>query len=247
MVRRSGALLPDIRAIGLDAYGTVLNFTEPDFIVVMAEICARQDIDADAADVWKRFLRASYLMRSEHHHDPVYRAYIEAWRLQFEHVFEAMKVAGDAHAASVQFREALAAAPAFEDARPAIDALRARYPVGLLSNADDDFLNEALRRNNLEFDYVLTSEQALAIKPNREIFDKLAGMMQVPNEHILYAGDNPVPDVLGPVNAGMIAAWVNRSGFRKPRGVPQPHLRVKSLEELTARLLRKPARKTSRA
>jgi 2-haloalkanoic acid dehalogenase type II len=218
--------------VALDAYGTVLNFTEPDFIVAMAEICARQGLEADAADIWKRFLRASYLMRSEHHHDPVYRPYVDAWKLQFEHVFKHTRLRGDAQAAALQFREALAAAPAFEDARPAIEALRERFPVALLSNADDDFLGEAIRRNELEFDYVLSSEQAQAIKPNREIFDKLAGMMKTPNEQVLYAGDNPIPDVLGPVNAGMQSAWVNRFRLRKPRGVPQPHVRVRDLIEL---------------
>lgn len=237
----------DVRAVGLDAYGTVIDFTEPDFIVAMAEICGALGLELDAGEVWQRFLRASYLMRSEHHHDPVYRSYIEAWQLQFEHVFEAMRVKADAVRASQMFREKLAAAPAFPDAKPAIAALRERYPVGLLSNADDDFLTACIERNGLEFDYVLSSEQAQAIKPNRAIFDKLADVMGVANEQVLYAGDNPIPDVMGPVNAGMQSVWVNRFGLRKPRGVPQPHLRVKSLEELTAVLLGSPEKAGARA
>ena len=227
----------DVRAVALDAYGTVINFTEPDFIVTMAEICDRQGLEADATEVWKRFLRASYLMRAEHHHDPVYQRYDEAWRRQFERVFKLMKLDGDAWAAAEYFREKLADAPAFEDAHPAIEALKSRYRLALLSNADDDFLTACLRRNKLEFDVILTSEQAGAIKPNRAIFDKLAGMMGLPSEQILYAGDNPIPDVLGPMRAGMVTAWVNRAGMRKPRNIPQPHIRVRSLAELTSVLV----------
>jgi FMN phosphatase YigB (HAD superfamily) len=59
---------------------------------------------------------------------------------------------------------------------------------------------------------------------------------------VLYAGDNPIPDVLGPHRAGMVSVWVNRNGLRKPRNVPQPDLRVKSLAELTEVLM--PARGT---
>lgn len=229
--------LNGVRAVALDAYGTVINFTEPDFIVTMAEICERQGLEADAVDMWKRFLRMAYLMRAEHHPNPVYQRYDEAWARQFERVFRHLKLDGDAWDAAGYFRSKLADAPAFEDARPAIEALKSRYPLALMSNADDDFLTACLRRNKLEFDVILTSEQAGAIKPNRAIFDKLAGMMGLPSEQILYAGDNPIPDVLGPMRAGMITAWVNRNGARKPRNVPHPHLRVRSLAELTSVLV----------
>ncbi|HUF53392.1 MAG TPA: HAD family hydrolase [Dehalococcoidia bacterium] len=222
----------DIRAVVFDAYGTVINFTEPDFIATMAEICADQGIDADAADLWKRFLRASYLMRSEHHHDPVYKRYDQAWADQFEHVFAALKLPVDHWRAALYFKARLADAPAFDDAAPAIEAIGRHYKIGLLSNADDDFLTQCLNRNNLRFKHVLSSEEARAIKPNVAIFEMMARRLRVDPAYILYAGDNPIPDVLGPANAGMRTAWVNRSGLRKPRNIPYPDVRVTSLSEL---------------
>jgi len=198
----------------------------------MAEICAAQSLEADAAEMWRRFLRASYLMRSEHHADPVYKRYDQAWADQFEYVFKRMRLAGDAWVAARQFKAALAEADAFPDARPAIEALRPHYRLALLSNADDDFLTECLARNDLQFDTIVTSERAEAIKPNPAIFEYLARKIDVPIGNILYVGDNPVPDVLGPVRAGMKCAWVNRNGLRKPRNIPQPDVRVRSLDEL---------------
>ena len=237
--RRSSAskLASKIEVVAFDGYGTVINFTEPDFIVTMAEICAAQGLDADAAELWRRFLRASYLMRSEHHADPVYKRYDQAWADQFEYVFKRMRLAGDHWAAALQFKGALAGASAFLDAKPAIEALRPHYRLALLSNADDDFLGECLARNDLQFDTVVTSEQAEAIKPNPAIFEYLSRKLGVAPANVLYAGDNPIPDVLGPVRAGMKCAWVNRTGARKPRNVPQPDLRVRSLEELVGILV----------
>src|SRR5438034_955481 len=226
-----------IEAVTFDAYGTVINFTEPDFIVTMAEICAAQGLEADAAELWRRFLRASYLMRSEHHEDPVYKRYDQAWADQFEYVFKRMRLPGDAWEAARHFKAALAGASAFLDARPAIEALRPHYRLALLSNADDDFLGECLARNELRFDTVVTSERAKAIKPNPAIFRYLARELDVPITNIIYVGDNPVPDVLGPVRAGMKCAWVNRNGMRKPRNIPQPDVRVRSLEELVGLLV----------
>jgi len=237
--RRSSALklASTVEVVAFDGYGTVIDFTEPDFIVTMAEICAAQGLEADAAEMWRRFLRASYLMRSEHHADPVYKRYDRAWADQFEYVFKRMRLAGDPWAAAMQFKAALAGAPAFADAQPAIDALRPHYRLALLSNADDDFLTECLARNELHFETVVTSEQAEAIKPNPAIFQFLARKLDVEPGNVLYAGDNPIPDVIGPHRAGMMSAWVNRAGMRKPRNVPQPDVRVRSLEGLVGVLI----------
>ena len=227
----------DVKAVVFDAYGTVINFTEPDFIATMAGICADQSLDADASDLWRRFLRASYFMRSEHHRDPVYQRYDEAWARQFERVFKQLRLDGDVWRASLFFKSALADASAFDDAQPAIEAIGRHYKVALLSNADEDFLTSCLQRNDLHFKHVLSSERARAIKPNPEIFLKMARRLRLPPEQILYVGDNPIPDVLGPARAGMRAAWVNRNGYRKPRGIPFPDVRVKSLSELVTMLV----------
>lgn len=226
-----------IDAVAFDGYGTIINFTEPDFIVTMAEICDQQHLDADAADLWRRFLRAALYFRSENHHEPTYRRYDEAWAIQFERVFKRLRLPGDAWAAAAHFKRRLASAPAFDEARPVIDALRPHYRLALLSNADDDFLTECLNRNGLAFDTIVTSERAGAIKPDEEIFRYLARILELPVDRILYAGDNPVPDVLGPVRAGMKCAWVNRSGARRPRKAPPPDIRVRSLTELLPLLL----------
>src|SRR5512132_3818680 len=96
--------LADVDVVAFDGYGTIFDFTEPDFIATMAEICDQQGLDADAADLWKRFLKASYKFRAEHHHDPVYRRYDEAWAMQFEHVFAGLRLGGSAWAAAEHLR-----------------------------------------------------------------------------------------------------------------------------------------------
>jgi 2-haloalkanoic acid dehalogenase type II len=237
MPRSAKNRAPRVQAVALDAYGTIIDFTEPDFIVTMAEICDRQRLDADAADLWRRFLRAAFLLRAENHHQPVYRRYDEAWAAQFERVFRRLGLDGDPWDAARYLKKKLAAADAFEEARPAIETLGRHYPLGLVSNADDDFLSACLERNGLCFDTVVTSEQAKAIKPNPAIFLEFARRLNVAPDQILYAGDSPIPDLLGPRQAGFKVAWVNRSGARRPRKVPPPDLRVRSLTELVSILV----------
>lgn len=223
-----------IKAVAFDAYGTLFDFQEPDFIVTFAEICAVQGLEADAADLWRRFLRAAFQFRAENHREPVYRRYDEAWEVQFRRVFRRLKLDGDARAAAVYLRDKLASVTAFPEVYPVLEALRPRYPLAVLSNADDDFLTAALQRNDLRFDTVVTSEQAGAIKPNPAIFHHLAQRLDLKPGQILYAGDNPIPDILGPCKAGLKVAWVNRLGVRRPRRVPPPDIRVRNLTELLA-------------
>lgn len=227
----------DIRAIAFDAYGTLFDFQEPEFIITFAEICAIQGLEADAADLWRRFLRAARHFRAENHHRPVYRRYDEAWEVQFQHVFQQLKLRGDPQAAAAYLRDKLSAAIAFPEVYPVLEALRPRYQLAVLSNADDDFLMAALGRNNLQFDTVVTSERAAAIKPNPAIFRHLTDMLSLDPEQVLYAGDSPIPDVLGPRQAGLKVAWVNRLGIRRPPRVPPPNIRVRNLTELVPLLL----------
>lgn len=226
-----------VKAVAFDGYGTLFDFTEPDFIVTFAEICARQGLDADAADMWRRFLRAALRFRSENHREPVYTRYDYAWARQFELIFKQLRLRGDAWAAAEYLRGKLASASAYAEVHPVLEALRPHYRLAVLSNSDDDFLTAALQRNGLQFDTVVTSEQAGAIKPDPAIFRFLARRLGLRPARILYVGDNPVPDILGPRQAGLKVAWVNRAGIRRPRRVPPPDIRVKSLSELVLILL----------
>ena len=228
----------DIRAVAFDCYGTVIDFGEPQFIAAMAEICHRQGLDADAADLWRRFLRAAKALRSETSAQPVYRRYDEAWALQFQRVFRQLGHKGDSWQAAHYLKEKLAEAPAFSEAPQVIDALRPRYRVALLSNADDDFLQRCLERNGLHFDTIVSSERAGAIKPDPAIFQHLSLALELEPQRILYVGDNPIPDVLGGRQAGLRVAWVNRYGYRRPRTVPPPDIKVRSLSELVPLLVK---------
>jgi FMN phosphatase YigB (HAD superfamily) len=113
-----------------------------------------------------------------------------------------------------------------------LEALGNRYRLAVLSNSDDDFLTATLDRNGLRFDTVVTSEQAGAIKPDPAIFHHLVRRLELEPAQILYAGDNPIPDLLGPRQVGLKVAWVNRAGARRPRKVPPPDIRVRNLTQL---------------
>ncbi len=231
MVGRKKALV-GVRAIAFDAYGTIIDFQEEDFIAAFAEILGRQGLQGDASRLWRLFLRAAYRIRNENHEFPTYLRFQEAWAWQFKEAFARLRLKGDPYDAALYLKGKLADALAHPDARPVLEALRPHFQLALLSNADDDFLGQCLARNGIHFDIIVTSEQAGALKPDPAIFIYLLKRLGLSAAEAAYVGDNPVPDILGAKRAGMKAVWLDRVGRRRPRRVPAPDLKISALSEL---------------
>ena len=55
--------------------------------------------------------------------------------------------------------------PAFPDSAAALAALKTRFRLGVLTNCDDDLFAASNRRLGVEFDWVVTAQQARGYKP----------------------------------------------------------------------------------
>jgi 2-haloalkanoic acid dehalogenase type II len=221
-----------IRAIAFDGYGTLINFTVPHFIATMEELVRAHGVDADPKALWERFVEAARAVRGENYTEPLYRRYEEAWGLQFQRAARELGFQGDGRLAAAHIKRKLSEAEAFAEVPAVLEALRGRYRLAVLSNADNDFLHACLARNGLEFEAVVTSEMAGAIKPDPRIFYYLAEVLGLPPEQILYVGDWPMPDIVGARRAGVPVAWLNRHGHALPPDMPAPDLEIASLTEL---------------
>jgi FMN hydrolase / 5-amino-6-(5-phospho-D-ribitylamino)uracil phosphatase len=118
----------------------------------------------------------------------------------------------------------------FEDARPALEFLAARFPLVSVSNGNAD-----LQRIGLGdfFRASICAREFGVGKPDPRIFHAAAGALEVPVEDVLHVGDDTTLDMLGALNAGMQAAWVNRTEALWPHEL-EPHLTLASLSELCA-------------
>ena len=111
----------------------------------------------------------------------------------------------------------------FEDARPALCWLAARYPLVAVSNGNADIHRIGLG----EFFQAHLSAQSFGVgKPDRRIFHAAAQAAGVQAHEVLHVGDDAALDVLGSLEAGMQAAWVNRAGEDWPHAPERPHLTV---------------------
>lgn len=92
------------------------------------------------------------------------------------------------------------------DAASTIQELRARgVTAGVVSNADDDYLEDVLRDSGLLdlLDHWTSSEGAWSCKPDQRIFQVAMAKTGCEPDEIAFVGDSPAHDVAGARAAGM--------------------------------------------
>ena len=100
---------------------------------------------------------------------------------------------------------------AFPNAGQIISQLRKRYPVLLLTNADNGVLHKSISMQKFEFDYILSSEDMRCYKPNKKCFKATCETLNVMPKSTLMIGDSLTEDVHGALLFGMQALWLNNS------------------------------------
>ena len=116
----------------------------------------------------------------------------------------------------------------FDDVEITLERLGADYIIGAITNGNADVSKIGI--NHL-FDFVVTSEEVDVSKPDNKIFSAAASKAGVKIESILHVGDDPFKDVIGAMNAGAMAAWVNSGSESWSEELP-PHLIVSHVREL---------------
>lgn len=101
--------------------------------------------------------------------------------------------------------------PIFPDVKGALDTLKRRYKLAVISNVDDDLFARTAQALDVEFDAVITAEQARSYKPNLHNFNVAAARMAVEKEAWLHVAESLYHDI-GPANQlGITCVWVNRA------------------------------------
>ncbi len=130
--------------------------------------------------------------------------------------------------------------PIFPEVPDALKQLQSRYKLAIISNVDDDLFRKSEEALGINFDAVVTSQQARVYKPDLAGFNLAQKRMAVEYERWLHVGESLYHDI-GPANRlGIDSVWVSRpdrgGGTRPTDAVPS--LVVPDLTALEAMVLR---------
>ena len=120
--------------------------------------------------------------------------------------------------------------PLFDDAIPALEALRSRVKLALLTN--NPYGADVLDRHGLHVDVfksVVVADPSVR-KPSPRAFAPLLDALALAANEIAHVGDSVLADVEGALGAGLFPVWLNRWNDRWP--LPRGVFRIESLSEL---------------
>jgi 2-haloacid dehalogenase len=125
------------------------------------------------------------------------------------------------------------------DTVAALQRLKTRFRLAILSNVDDDLFAATRPQLGVDFDHVITAQQAQAYKPSLKIFELALTRIQAPAHRVLHVGQSIYHDVIPAQSLGLATVWVNRPSARPGVGAvkaakAKPDLTVTSLAELAA-------------
>jgi len=117
--------------------------------------------------------------------------------------------------------------------------LKARFRLAILSNVDDDLFAATLPQLAVDFDEIITAQQAQAYKPSRKLFELALRRLNVPAKRILHVGQSIYRDVVPAQALGLATVWVDRQSARAGIGAVKsaegkPDLTVSNLKQLAA-------------
>jgi HAD superfamily hydrolase (TIGR01509 family) len=117
----------------------------------------------------------------------------------------------------------------YDDVRPSLIRLRSRYRLFALSNGNAD-----LKRCGIAdlFAGHVTASAAGAAKPDARIYAALLEMAGVEAHQVVHIGDDPLTDVVGAMQAGMQAVWLNRDARQWPPQFERPARTISTLSDI---------------
>ena len=129
--------------------------------------------------------------------------------------------------------------PPFPDTVSALRKLQKRYKLAVISNIDDDLFAETRKHLGVEFDCVITAQQARSYKPALNNFQLVLRTMGIAPDRLLHAGQSIYHDVVPAQSLGIASAWVNRRSARPGVGAVRsasgrPDLEVPDVASLAA-------------
>jgi len=234
---------PPLRAVTLDAYGTLFDL-DCTIDRSLEAIVEGQGLDVDPralGNAWtRRFFEMLYAYNTARDGDGAcaFRTIRELTTDSLVDAFDEFGIAGDVERGVETWFDHVAASPLFPEAREAVELLAARFRVAIVSDADDDILAPSLEKAGLGVELVFTSEaeRSYKIDPATTLFARAFEALGAEPDETAHVGDSAT-DVVGACRAGARAVWLSRDGREWSDGRSRPHFTARDLLEAARALV----------
>jgi 2-haloacid dehalogenase len=221
--------------VSFDCYGTLIDW-EVGILQVLRAICNEHQTHASDEELLQAYSRFEPEAEAG-----VYKSYREVLTTVMQRFSQHYQW----HLKPSQLTllaETLPEWPLFQDTRGSLLRLREQFQVGIISNIDNDLIEQTLKKGGLKVDFITTAQDCKSYKPSEEPFRKALWKSNGPPGGILHCGCSIYHDIAPARTSGMHTAWINRRKGKSGSGATPPggttaHETFDSLTELTDWLL----------
>ena len=218
-----------------DCYGTLINW-EAGILSALHRVLSAHGKKIDDPTILK--LYGDFELRSEQGTFRSYREVLESVVRQFAAEFHVAPSAEEVRS----LPDSLPTWEPWPDTVAALRQLKTLFRLAILSNVDDDLFAGTRPQLGVDFDEVITAQQAQAYKPSLKLFELALSRISAPAHRVLHVGQSIYHDVIPAQSLGLATVWVNRPSARPGVGAviaaeAKPDLTVSSLTELAAAAL----------
>jgi 2-haloacid dehalogenase len=215
-----------------DCYGTLINW-EAGILSALHRMLAARRKSVDDATLLE--LYGDFEQRSEHGVFHPYREVLQSVVRQFGIELGFTPTTDEVRA----LPDSVSSWRPWPDTVSALRHLKTRFRLAILSNVDDDLFAGTRPQLEVEFDEVITAQQAQAYKPSLKMFELALSRVNAPAHRVLHVGQSIYHDVIPAQALGLATVWVNGPSARPGVGAvkaadAKPDLAVSSLAELAA-------------
>jgi len=127
----------------------------------------------------------------------------------------------------------------FPDTVEALKNLKEKFKLAVISNIDNDLFASSAKSLEVEFDWLITAEQAKTYKPSLHNFELAIQTIGIAHTAILHVAQSLYHDIVPAKSLGISTVWVNRRGSQEgfgatPSATAEPDLEVPDLKTLAA-------------
>lgn len=211
------------KVLFLDAFGTLLKGGIEAIVDTCREIVENNSLSMtpqQLLDIWDKHYKV--LLGGE---------FITIWQaneVSLRTTYEELGIDDDTDGYLNKMYKSWYSVTPYEDV-PEVFAKLSSIPKCMISNADDHLLDTALKKNNLNFEYCVSSERARAYKPYPEIFKFALDEVGCSSDEVIHVGDSQTSDIVGAKRADISMIWINRFQEDLREGIPKPDHEVRDL------------------
>ena len=203
------------KIITFDCYGTLIDW-ESGMLAALKPLLANHGINLEDEEILHKFAEfESKLQQGEYiKYRDILKNVVRQFGEQFD--FEPSLAEQNSLPNSIKNWQP------FSDTVKALELLKSRFELGIISNIDDALFADTAKHLGVEFDYIITAEQVKSYKPSLKNFKYAIERIKFSPEQILHAACSVYHDIVPASSIGLTTVWIDRRADREGSGAALP-------------------------